>query len=391
MNRATLLTAAGLLSAALIGATGCEQDKTESARVGSARGETMQASGQPGIGAKRGTGTSASGVTTGNATTGAPAAAGEATASSSSASAPNARASASAKDAGSPSIEGRGPSGINEQNTVDAAASPVGASASASVNAPPAAAETAVGTGPSGVNESPRADAAPAAAAQAPAADAQPAAAADKADKKDEHADAWAEVKPSAAAPKDMQVTGTVKFAKADHGVKVMVDLKGLTPNGKHGFHIHEKGDLSDPKLMSVGPHFNPEGKKHGGAKGDERHGGDLGNITADDEGNVKTTIMAHGITIDDEKTGIVGRSIIVHAKPDDEKTDPSGNSGDRIAGGAIEKPAKKDAAGKSAGAGTASEAQPAAAETAEAGPSNVNESTTPDAATAQPREELNK
>jgi Cu-Zn family superoxide dismutase len=365
MNRSILLTAAGLLSAAVAGA-GCEQDKTESARAGSARGETMHASqstGQPGTGAKHGTGTTASGVTTGTATTGVPAASEETTAASSS---PDAAASASAA-AKDPGATGQAASGrIDEQKTSDA---PASASASVSTPAaadaaPPVAGASASVSAPAAADGVPDASAADAANANA-AAGAQPAAAADKADKEDhaEHADAWAQVKPAAAAPKEMQVTGTVKFAKADHGVKVMVDLKGLTPNGKHGFHIHEKGDLSDPKLVSAGPHFNPEGKKHGGAEGDERHGGDLGNITADDKGHAKVTIMAHGVTIDDEKTGIVGRSIIVHAKPDDEKTDPSGNSGDRIAGGAIE----KKGGDKSADAGTAAPtdaAQPAAAET---------------------------
>jgi superoxide dismutase, Cu-Zn family len=172
-----------------------------------------------------------------------------------------------------------------------------------------------------------------------------------------DHAAAVAEVKPAANA-KDVKVTGTVSFAAAEHGVKVLVDLKGLTPNGKHGFHIHEKGDLSSPDLKSAGPHFNPHGKKHGGPEGDERHGGDLGNITADADGNVKTEIMAHGVTINGEKDGVVGRSVIIHAKADDLKTDPSGDSGDRIAGGVIE----KSKAEKSALADPkAAEAQPAA------------------------------
>ena len=182
-------------------------------------------------------------------------------------------------------------------------------------------ADTIVGTGPGGISQNDLGAAQPAAA--------------DKEDKpKDgKRADAVAHVKPAAGAPKDMQVSGTVRFMKAEHGLKVMVDLKGLKPNAKHGFHIHEKGDLSAPDLKSAGPHFNPGGKKHGGPEGDERHGGDLGNLTADDKGNVKTEIMAHGVTIDGEKDGIIGRSVIVHAKADDLKTDPAGDSGDRIAG----------------------------------------------------------
>ncbi len=151
-------------------------------------------------------------------------------------------------------------------------------------------------------------------------------------------ADAVAHVKPASGAPKDMQVTGTVKFAKSDDGLKVMVDLKGFKPDSKHGFHIHEKGDLSSADLKSAGGHFNPGGHKHGGPDSEERHGGDLGNITADDKGHVKTTIDAKGLSIDDEKTGIINRSVIVHEKADDLKTDPAGDSGARIAGGKIEK-----------------------------------------------------
>jgi Cu-Zn family superoxide dismutase len=165
---------------------------------------------------------------------------------------------------------------------------------------------------------------------------AQTAAAADK--DADHHAAAVAHVKPAAGA-KDEKVSGTVKFMAAEHGVKAMVDLKGMKPNSKHGFHIHEKNDLSSPDLKSAGPHFDPGmTKHHGGAEGDMRHGGDLGNITADEQGNVKTEIMVHGISIAGEKDGVVGRSVIVHAKADDLKSQPAGDSGDRIAGGAIEK-----------------------------------------------------
>jgi Cu-Zn family superoxide dismutase len=148
---------------------------------------------------------------------------------------------------------------------------------------------------------------------------------------------ATADVKPAGGA-KDEKISGTVKFMAGEHGVKAMVDLKGMKPESVHGFHIHEKGDLSSPDLKSAGGHFNPGGKKHGGPEGDMRHGGDLGNITADDKGNVKTEIMVHAISLDGEQDGTLGRSVVVHAKADDLKTDPAGNSGDRIAGGVIEK-----------------------------------------------------
>jgi Cu-Zn family superoxide dismutase len=135
-------------------------------------------------------------------------------------------------------------------------------------------------------------------------------------------------------------VSGTVEFHEQADGVRVVADVKGLTP-GMHGFHIHEKGDLSDPKLVSAGPHFNPGGHKHGGPDTPTRHAGDLGNLEANAEGNAKLDKVFKGITIKGTTDGIAGRSVIIHAKADDLTSDPSGESGDRIAGGVIEAGAK--------------------------------------------------
>jgi len=135
---------------------------------------------------------------------------------------------------------------------------------------------------------------------------------------------------------KGMNISGTVEFHEQADGVHVMADIKGLTP-GMHGFHIHEKGDLSDAKLASAGPHFNPGTHKHGGPDTEMRHAGDLGNLEADAQGNAKLDKTFKGITIKGATDGIAGRSVIIHEKADDLKTDPSGASGDRIAGGVIE------------------------------------------------------
>jgi Cu-Zn family superoxide dismutase len=151
---------------------------------------------------------------------------------------------------------------------------------------------------------------------------------------------AVAKISPSRAAttqPKDNNVTGMVTFTQMSDGVKIMVQLSGLAPNSTHGFHIHEKGDLSDPALTSAGAHFNPEGHKHGGPQSAMAHAGDLGNVTSDANGNVNTEMTMRGLTLDKSQTGILGRSVLVHATADDLKTDPSGNSGARIAGGTIE------------------------------------------------------
>ena len=133
--------------------------------------------------------------------------------------------------------------------------------------------------------------------------------------------------------------TGTVTFTQTgDEKVKVAYDIKGLTP-GKHGFHIHEKSDLSAPDLSSAGPHFNPTKHKHAGPDSAEHHAGDLGNIEADKSGNAKGSVTVSGITIGSGAANdIIGHSVIVHEKADDLKSDPSGNSGGRVAGGVIEK-----------------------------------------------------
>jgi Cu-Zn family superoxide dismutase len=129
------------------------------------------------------------------------------------------------------------------------------------------------------------------------------------------------------------KVTGTVTFSKVGDEVQVMADIQNLTP-GKHGFHIHEKGDCSAPDASSAGAHFNPTMKHHGGPMTLDHHTGDLGNIEADASG--KAHLDWKGKLSLSGKDSIIGRSVVVHEKEDDLKTDPSGNSGARVACGAI-------------------------------------------------------
>lgn len=129
------------------------------------------------------------------------------------------------------------------------------------------------------------------------------------------------------------QVTGTVTFTKVGDEVQVVADIQGLKP-GKHGFHIHEKGDCSAPDAASAGAHFNPTMKHHGGPASADHHEGDLGNIETDASG--KTHLDWKGKLSLSGKDSIVGKSVVVHEKEDDLKTDPSGNSGARVACGAI-------------------------------------------------------
>jgi Cu-Zn family superoxide dismutase len=151
---------------------------------------------------------------------------------------------------------------------------------------------------------------------------------------------AVANLAPSKAAttqPTLNRVAGIVTFTQIGDEVKVVADVTGLKPNSEHGFHIHESGDLSAPDLSSAGAHFNPGGHKHGGPDSSQVHAGDLGNLKADANGNAHLEITSKLITLGEGANSVVSKSVIVHAGPDDLKTDPSGNSGGRIAGGVIE------------------------------------------------------
>jgi superoxide dismutase, Cu-Zn family len=137
--------------------------------------------------------------------------------------------------------------------------------------------------------------------------------------------------------PANSNVTGSVTFTQRGHRVLIIADISGLEPNTRHGIHIHEFGDLSAPDLSSAGGHFNPYHHQHGAPSAANVHAGDLGNLSADAAGNAHLELIVTDITIDTSaKDDIVGKSVIIHANPDDEKTQPSGNSGPRIAGGVI-------------------------------------------------------
>jgi Cu-Zn family superoxide dismutase len=140
---------------------------------------------------------------------------------------------------------------------------------------------------------------------------------------------AAAQLEPKSAS----QVTGMVTFTKVGDEVQVVADIQNLKP-GKHGFHIHEKGDCSAADAMSAGPHFNPMHEHHGGTHTAERHVGDFGNIEVDASG--KGHLVWKGKLDLSGPNSIIGRSVVVHEKEDDLKTDPSGNSGARIACGTI-------------------------------------------------------
>ena len=131
-------------------------------------------------------------------------------------------------------------------------------------------------------------------------------------------------------------VRGTLKLAQDARGVSVTGQIDGLSP-GQHGFHVHQTGDCSAPDAQSAGAHFNPGNKQHGGPQSAERHAGDLGNVQASASGVAKVDLIGTGISIAaDRPDSIRGRALVVHAQADDQKSDPAGNSGSRIACGVI-------------------------------------------------------
>lgn len=134
----------------------------------------------------------------------------------------------------------------------------------------------------------------------------------------------------------DSKVEGLVTFTETKEGTQVRAILEGLPP-GKHGFHVHEFGDLGN-EGNDAGSHYNPNNTKHGflpkeGLTG--AHAGDFGNIEADEEGNVTFELFIPGVFLTGEKNSIAGRSIIIHEKEDD-FGQPVGNAGRRIGGGTI-------------------------------------------------------
>jgi Cu-Zn family superoxide dismutase len=130
---------------------------------------------------------------------------------------------------------------------------------------------------------------------------------------------------------------GTVTFTQMGNKVTVNAKVSGLAP-GRHGFHVHEKGDCSAPDAMSAGGHFNPTGKAHGDPNAPDHHAGDMPMLQADASGNATLSADLDVITIGSGVTDIVGKSVIVHKDADDYKTQPTGNSGARVACGIVNK-----------------------------------------------------
>jgi len=133
---------------------------------------------------------------------------------------------------------------------------------------------------------------------------------------------------------------GTITLSQQGSGVDLRLQLHDL-PFGSHAIHFHQNPKCDAPDFKSAGPHFNPDGKKHGLDNPEGHHAGDMLNFTVDAKGKAELRMDDKDVTLADGPHSLFsngGTAIVIHAKADDMKTDPSGNSGDRIACGVVTK-----------------------------------------------------
>jgi len=132
---------------------------------------------------------------------------------------------------------------------------------------------------------------------------------------------------------------GTAELTETDTGVRILLLLKGLEP-GEKAIHFHEVGKCEHPKFVTAGSHFNPTKKQHGFYNPKGHHSGDLPNLKVKKDGEVDLEITTPNVTLEKGKPNSLldedGSSLVIHNNADDYVTDPSGNSGDRIACGVL-------------------------------------------------------
>ena len=136
---------------------------------------------------------------------------------------------------------------------------------------------------------------------------------------------------------------GTANLTQVGNVVRIVLDAKGLTP-GLHAVHIHDVGKCDPPDFNSAGGHFNPTSKQHGALNPQGSHAGDLPNLNVGADGNGRLETATEQVTLGSGTASVWdadGSTLVVHSAPDDFKTDPTGNSGARVACGVITKAAK--------------------------------------------------
>ena len=135
---------------------------------------------------------------------------------------------------------------------------------------------------------------------------------------------------------KGSKTFGEATFEQVGDKVRVVIFVQGLKPGQEHGLHVHEAGDCSSGDGMSTKGHFNPFGKPHAAHTSANRHAGDLPSLKANKAGRANVQVDLDIITVTAGPASVVGRGLVVHADPDDYKTQPTGNAGARIACGVI-------------------------------------------------------
>ena len=142
---------------------------------------------------------------------------------------------------------------------------------------------------------------------------------------------------------------GTARFTEnPGGGVNITLQAQGLEP-GEHGIHIHEKGDCSSSDFKSAGEHLNPTNAKHGLENPEGPHAGDLPDLTVNQDGSASYAATNDLLTLSEGKGALLrsgGTALVIHADPDDQMSDPSGKSGDRVACGVIERSAPLPSSG---------------------------------------------
>ena len=133
------------------------------------------------------------------------------------------------------------------------------------------------------------------------------------------------------------EVSGHLSLSRTYGGLRILGQLSKMAPGSEHGFHLHEVGDCSAPDASSAGDHYDPSGALHGHPDDGMHHAGDLPNLRADGNGEITVDVVAKNLELGTgHSADIVGRAIVLHALPDDYRTQPAGASGERIACGVI-------------------------------------------------------